>query len=1434
MKLNRKLNLLFALIALVFLFSAVTSGLFFYVQNQSLAERIRSDIDPTLAEIKKSEARTNLLLADIQADVVEVVSGMQLNLLREPDFQLFKKEFVIDRLRAANKAKDLNESRLRELGSSIDQLMEQRRITTDLIREAKDKKAMNAVFDSYQENVGKHIKSIRKALSALEGQKQAQLNEVEAAMEQNNVYALLMLGGGLLILLLMLLIGFLTIQNSYTGPMANVLGNMNSRKALAVNDSDVGTVAAYLNKVHQELREVEAAIVGFAAGAARPDVNEQNLSERMRHLVENLGKTMLSLKDDVMIAERERDKAKLALANAEAATVDLRNSLQTQIDRLEQGAVIAYTDAEFNIVRATPALLKSMGFSEADITGRKISLIDRTPEQSVLPKEIKEELAKGRQWLGEFRATQANGAELIFVAHVASLGAELMVKANNVTDLRKQIVKLDNTLQSAQTELRDFKRKVETAEREQSQLREQTTVIEADRSELQQVIELQKQLENRLVQQQAALQELTRNSDLKHGNVREAIRFITETAVFALDDERVGLWLYTDAGEKLRCLDRYDRKAEQHVNSLQLHKAESTELFTQLQEDKIYFSESAGDDPLLGSTKEGYLLPQGVTSLMAAPIRLGGSIVGHVLAEFTEGDRRWTLDEQNFLMSVADIVSLALEQGNRRAMEEELRVTLEEAQALEEELRQNAEEIEATNEEMRRTQIELRGQISALNNSAIVTESNLEGTITYVNNEFLNVYKYSKKEILGQNHRVLNSAFHASSLYQLMWSTIMSGKIWKGELRNQTREGEGVWVQITITPVLGLDSRPYKFISVSFNITSQKKQEEQVKQALDIALKQEELLREKTHAMELNNEEMKRTEIELAGQINALNNASLVYETDVDGKMTYVNDALLRAARYAREELLGAHYSVVLSGRQPEFLYEDQWNSLSSGRIWHGELEYKTRDNKFFWVLATSTPVLNDNDEPIKTINVLFEITEQKLQEFRLKKQQNALVELTGDPQLKDPDNEKAFELILRTGAETLGVEHAALWMFDLDEGMANCVREYTLTDKTFAAQRKVELSTYPNFYKIIERERIVVSDDTMTDTRLLELAYTHFKPEDIVSAMYVPIRSGPHSIGFIALEHKHIPRDWELDEQAFASSLADTTGLVLEQKQRVYAEKLREAFAALEEANRQVLSQKELMEESNQTVMDSIKYAKRIQKNILPSPEEMKIYLDNFFIVHKPRDIVGGDFHWFTAIDNKRVIVVADGTGHGVPGAFLTLIGYLLLNQTVNEKKILRPADILYHMHLGVRTALKQDTEDSTSRDGMDMAVFVFDADTLQAQYAGANLPLHLYTDMEIQEIKPDKKSIGGEQMEEERIFHNHEFQLKENDAVYLYTDGFVDQIGGPEEKRFSTRRFRDLILRTQHESMSTQRALLNLEWRDWKDDREQLDDVTVFGIKF
>ncbi len=263
-------------------------------------------------------------------------------------------------------------------------------------------------------------------------------------------------------------------------------------------------------------------------------------------------------------------------------------------------------------------------------------------------------------------------------------------------------------------------------------------------------------------------------------------------------------------------------------------------------------------------------------------------------------------------------------------------------------------------------------------------------------------------------------------------------------------------------------------------------------------------------------------------------------------------------------------------------------------------------------------------------------------------------------------------------------------------------------------------------------------------------------------------------------------------------------------------------------------VKQKEENELKQNDIMESLRYAKRIQRTILPDKKAMDEVFDDYFVVFKPKDIVSGDFYWFNQVVDKAFVAVVDCTGHGVPGAFMSLIGYNLLNQIVLQKGIHKPGQILTELHNQVRATLKQDAADSKSRDGMDVCLVVVSKYDDKFEYAGANRPLLMLKGDELIEIKPTKFSIGGEQMEEERTYQNNELEYETGDSIYMFSDGFVDQFGGPDFKKFSTKKLKQIIMDNKHEPMSVQRALFNIVWKDWKGDEEQTDDVTMIAIRF
>ncbi len=267
-----------------------------------------------------------------------------------------------------------------------------------------------------------------------------------------------------------------------------------------------------------------------------------------------------------------------------------------------------------------------------------------------------------------------------------------------------------------------------------------------------------------------------------------------------------------------------------------------------------------------------------------------------------------------------------------------------------------------------------------------------------------------------------------------------------------------------------------------------------------------------------------------------------------------------------------------------------------------------------------------------------------------------------------------------------------------------------------------------------------------------------------------------------------------------------------------------------------EVEKQRDLIEIKNKDITDSINYAKRIQTAILPSVENLQKHLANSFILYQPKDIVSGDFYWFTEKDNHFIVAIADCTGHGVPGAFMSMIGNDILTQIVIEKGITTPNQILSSLHDGVKKSLKQDTHESETKDGMDIAIVSFNKTNFSSvEYAGALRPLWLLKNnaSEIYEYKADKHSIGGAYSDSTTEFTNHQISLNHGDSLYLSTDGYADQFGGEFGKKMMTKNMKDLLVSIQSKSMTEQKNILENHFKSWKQNKDQVDDVLVFGVR-
>jgi serine phosphatase RsbU (regulator of sigma subunit) len=329
-----------------------------------------------------------------------------------------------------------------------------------------------------------------------------------------------------------------------------------------------------------------------------------------------------------------------------------------------------------------------------------------------------------------------------------------------------------------------------------------------------------------------------------------------------------------------------------------------------------------------------------------------------------------------------------------------------------------------------------------------------------------------------------------------------------------------------------------------------------------------------------------------------------------------------------------------------------------------------------------------------------------------------------------------------------------------------------------------------------------------------------------IVSIFSIPISITIFLAYSISLTNKTLAKKLNEVEELSAKSIEQEKEkqLILENQNSMLEEQVNERTLEIRE-------QKKVIEEKNKDIIDSINYAKRIQAAMLPDESVFKTVFSDSFILYQPRDIVSGDFYYATELDGKKLLLAADCTGHGVPGALMSMVGSNIINKLVHENNILEPKLLLEKLHEQLRRALKQDQKGSVNRDGMDVAVVMIDGNSVT--YAGANRPL-IYFDnnRQLQEVKPTKTPVGGSHIENISI-DSYTLEKKNIYELFLFSDGFADQFGGPEGKKLMVSKFKAWLSQIIDKDSNTQLSFLSQNFSDWKSNTEQVDDVMVIGIK-
>jgi serine phosphatase RsbU (regulator of sigma subunit) len=264
--------------------------------------------------------------------------------------------------------------------------------------------------------------------------------------------------------------------------------------------------------------------------------------------------------------------------------------------------------------------------------------------------------------------------------------------------------------------------------------------------------------------------------------------------------------------------------------------------------------------------------------------------------------------------------------------------------------------------------------------------------------------------------------------------------------------------------------------------------------------------------------------------------------------------------------------------------------------------------------------------------------------------------------------------------------------------------------------------------------------------------------------------------------------------------------------------------------------TQHNTIHQKNKEITDSIRYAHKIQTAMMPLKHEFASYFKESFVLFEPKDIISGDFFWITTRNEKIIFATGDCTGHGVPGGFMSMLGVSLLNEIINEHDLTEPALILSRLRKKVITALRQKGLSGEQQDGMDMTICVIDKQEMTLHYAAANHVFYIIRkneyDFDINEYKGDKQPVGifGKEL---KPFRQHLINLKPNDVIYAFTDGYADQFGGPKGKKFKYTQLKDLLLSIQNLNLEEQEEIIKRKFIAWKGNLEQVDDVCLIGIK-
>ncbi len=805
---------------------------------------------------------------------------------------------------------------------------------------------------------------------------------------------------------------------------------------------------------------------------------------------------------------------------------------------------------------------------------------------------------------------------------------------------------------------------------------------------------------------------------------------------------------------------------------------------------------------------------------------------------------------------------LAEEQLELATKAQELLEKAEQIKSMDEVMRLTFEDLQQKQDHLARSEKSLKGRIEAINRTMCVCEIDLKGRIVEANNAILQILKYEREELVGKHYtQIADKSFLDSDIYEVILISLESQIGYSGDVKVLGKDAE-VWFNLTLTPIF----------------TAHERLERVVVLANDISI-------------------AKRRNIEYEARIKAISQFSAVAEFDLVGHFLHANELFLDLFGYTLTQIRKKTYFELIDLAHEQTI-QTVWARICDGNYIEGEYLHGQARNQELWLNCSYTPIKDTNGTPFKIIMLATDISKRKkaqkitqdtldiLRETEAELLEAQEIAGLGNWELNfitqetkwSPQVYKQFGWNINTPPPLPNEDYMQFLHPDDSAHMVKMMSSkrdaaaLDFTQRIFDSEGKTK-------YLLIRAKPILsaknkkvigyhgtsldITEITKSNQKLTQLSLVASKTSNGViiadsKGMVIWINEGFTRItgytledvmgkkpGYILQGEQTDPAHINALRQGLASQKSFQTEILNYHKNGVsywvdilitpiFDENgVLQQYIGIETDITERKKYELQIRHQNEDIMASIEYAKRIQMATLPTKDAFQEHFTDSFVVYMPKDVVSGDFYWFEVIGENLFVISADCTGHGVPGAFMSMLGNEILHEVIGIREIYTPKEIISHVHLNIRKALKQN--ENKNHEGMDLGIVVINKNTQTLEFAGAKHDLIYVQNEQVIEIRGNRKGVGGYEIEKIMDYDQHTIQLDDNTSFYLHSDGYLDQFGGKQGKKFMASRFKQMIEHHHTLSMTSQGEIFHdtiLQWRT-EGGYNQIDDIMVLGIK-